>query len=468
MKKTLAEPARSKAPSTGRLGILALLVFATIHHLISTPLRAATLTVSNINDSGSGSLRQAIQSAASGDTIDFSVTGTITLISGELLVTNNLTFTGPIGVILAINGNTNSRVFDISSNATVNMSDLTIRNGNAGDGPVGGGSGGGLVNRGRLTMTRCTVSGNTAGSSTGSGAGGAGGGIYNLGTLTVTTCTICSNAAGNGGNGGPLGGAGGGGGAIFNAGDAILTACTVVGNRAGNGGAVEFNGNSGGSGGGIYNATNASFAKLRNTLIALNAVGMGGHSPHGGSGPSGTGPNLSGSFSSQGHNLIGLTNGSSGIAIGVNNDLVGLLDPMLGPLQNNGGPTFTMALLADSPALDAGDDTLLSSPFNLVTDQRGYARKSGAHVDIGAFESQIPATPPYMVSLTNLGNGAFGFVFTSTPGASFTVLATTNLSLPSSDWAVLGVAIEVSPGQFQFADTEATNNPRRYYQLRSP
>ena len=73
-----------------------------------------------------------------------------------------------------------------------------------------------------------------------------------------------------------------------------------------------------------------------------------------------------------------------------------------------------------------------------------------------------------MVSLTNLGNGAFGFVFTSTPGASFTVLATANLSLPSSDWAVLGVAIEVSPGQFQFADTEATNNPRRYYQLRSP
>src|SRR5262249_11791067 len=66
-------------------------------------------------------------------------------------------------------------------------------------------------------------------------------------------------------------------------------------------------------------------------------------------------------------------------------DLVGV-DPMLGPLQDNGGPTLTHALLADSPAIDAGDDSVLAF---LTTDQRGpgFPRKSCAHVDIGAFES---------------------------------------------------------------------------------
>src|SRR5262249_16240174 len=63
-------------------------------------------------------------------------------------------------------------------------------------------------------------------------------------------------------------------------------------------------------------------------------------------------------------------------------------DPKIGPLQNNGGPTFTQALLPGSPAVDAGDDSVLGSPPNLTTDQRGpgFPRKVGSHVDIGAFE----------------------------------------------------------------------------------
>src|SRR5262249_59407567 len=71
-------------------------------------------------------------------------------------------------------------------------------------------------------------------------------------------------------------------------------------------------------------------------------------------------------------------------------------DPKLGPVFDNGGPTPTMALLAGSPAIDAGDDSVLGNPFTLTTDQRGpgFPRKAGAHVDIGAFEVQAPAGPP--------------------------------------------------------------------------
>src|SRR5439155_24706769 len=132
---------------------------------------------------------------------------------------------------------------------------------------------------------------------------------------------------------------------------------------------------------------------LRNSLVAANSVGMGGFSSFGFPAPNGTGPDVSGSCTSQGHNLIGQTDGSSGFTNAFNDDLTGTtaspLNPMLVPLTNNGGTTFTLAPLSGSPALDAGDDALLVPPFNLMTDQRGLPRKSGAHVDIGAFESVV-------------------------------------------------------------------------------
>src|SRR5947208_2294129 len=127
-----------------------------------------------------------------------------------------------------------------------------------------------------------------------------------------------------------------------------------------------------------------------------------------------------------------------------------------------------MALLPGSPAIDAGDDALLNAPFNVTTDQRGAPRKFGAHVDIGAFEFQAASLPLSLASVTSLGGGAVQLAFTNTPGATFTVLAATNVSLPVSNWSPLGPPTEQASGQFQFTDAQATNNTQRFYRLRSP
>jgi len=100
---------------------------------------------------------------------------------------------------------------------------------------------------------------------------------------------------------------------------------------------------------------------------------------------------VTGDFTSGGHNLIGDDTGSFGLTHGINGNIVGTsanpIDPELGPLANNGGPTKTHALLAGSIAIDRGDNAGASA-----TDQRGFARKKdgngdgSAIVDIGAFE----------------------------------------------------------------------------------
>jgi hypothetical protein len=217
----------------------------------------------------------------------------------------------------------------------------------------------------------------------------------------------------------------------------------------------------------------ASSANLRSAMVAMNVPGIGGPggsgtTTNGTPGMPGSSPDLAGAFSSQGHNLIGQTDGSSGLSNGFNSDLTGTtaspLDPKLGPLARNGGPTFTMALLPVSPALDAGDDALLAAPFNLTTDQRGLPRKSGAHMDIGAFELQSVV----LAGTKKLGNGAFQFGFAGTPGASFTVLFATSIGLPESNWTVLGAATEIAPGQFQFTDAQAMNSAHRFYCVKSP
>jgi hypothetical protein len=275
-------------------------------------------------------------------------------------------------------------------------------------GPGGAGSGGGVyLAAGTVTLNNDTLSRNHAGGGNGGngdyvwtggngvkqggpgagGGAGSGAGLYvAAGTVTLTNATLGGNNAGggNGGNGGgggatgyggiiPAGpggpgGAGSGGGLYAAAGTVTLNDNTLSSNQA-----VRGNGGTGGSagaafGGGIDNAAGPGALQIYDTIVADNSATT-------------AGPDLDGSVTSLGHNLIGNSTGGSGFA---GSDLVNI-NPQLGPLQNNGGPTETMALLPGSPAINAGDNT--NAP---AYDQRGpgFPRVFGGAIDIGAFEVQ--------------------------------------------------------------------------------
>ena len=151
--------------------------------LSATGTPAATITVTNGNDIGAGSLRHAILSASSGDTINFAPCLTpITLTSGELVITKNLTITGPGAGRLTVQRSTSApaffRIFRIpTSTVTVSISGLTISNGSVvAEALLGGsdGNGGGIRSSGMLTLTDCTISANQASGS--DYIGGSGGG----------------------------------------------------------------------------------------------------------------------------------------------------------------------------------------------------------------------------------------------------------------------------------------------------
>ncbi len=148
--------------------------------LALTPLSslAATLTVSNLNDSGAGSLRGQIAAAAAGDTINFSVTGTITL-GSTLTISQDLAITGPGASNLTVSGNNAVRVFLINA-GTVTMSGLTVANGSVTNGA------GMVVQPGaNVTLTNCTFDGNMT--------DGGGGGVVNFGALSVNNSTFQNN-----------------------------------------------------------------------------------------------------------------------------------------------------------------------------------------------------------------------------------------------------------------------------------
>ncbi|CAG0988016.1 hypothetical protein PLCT2_02302 [Planctomycetaceae bacterium] len=336
-----------------------------------------TAVVANANDSGPGSLREAIYYACPKGAITFSADYTITLDS-ELLIDRDLTIDGA-GHQVTVSGNAAVRVFFIGSSGVVTLTNLSIVSGT-----VSGEVGGGIYNGGTLTVQRSTLSGNSA---------AWGGGIYNWGTLTVQCSTLSGNASATHDGGGIYNrGAltvqrstfsgnstayyGGG---LFSAGTATVQNSTFSGNSAGiyGGGFANYgpstmqnstlSGNSAGtSGGGIFNV---STLQLYNTLIANTPTGGDCH-------------NAGGTIATNDHNLLqstlitatcGLTNGAGGSLIGV--------DPLLGPLANNGGETPTFSLFFGSPALDTGNNATC-----LTTDQRGVARPQGAACDIGAYE----------------------------------------------------------------------------------
>jgi CSLREA domain-containing protein len=355
------------------------------------PAFAATLTVTTLADDltpndGSVSLREAITAVNTGtnlgdpdiiaqnpgafglsDTINFSVTGTITLASALPAIIKDLTIIGP-SAFLAVSGNTSFRVFTITS-GTVFISSLTIENGNAGAGVF---FGGGIDNDGTLTVTNSTISGNSALI--------AGGGINNFGLLTVTNSTISGNKA-----------AGGGG--IRNFGTLTVTNSTISGNTAG-----------AGNGGGILNTSRAT---LKSTIVA--------NSPSGG--------NCSGAtITSTGYNLSDDSTCSLGFnQTGDLNNTPAGLDP--NGLQDNGGPTKTIALLLGSPAVDAipvaaCTDQSIPTPLPVTTDQRGVLRPQGPGCDIGAYELIIP--PGFAIRYASNLNIADSVVNITNTGASAT------------------------------------------------
>ena len=162
------------------------------------PARASTITVTNTNDSGPGSLRQALRVANDGDTITFAVTGTITLTSGGLPVNKSLTISGPGKDQLSIDGNQASLVFGIFPDKTATISGLTIRNGQTGI----------LNEHGTLTVSNCAVSGNSEVGLFNDGvpsvltvsncvvSGNSGGGIFSSYVLTVIHCDVSGNSYG--------------------------------------------------------------------------------------------------------------------------------------------------------------------------------------------------------------------------------------------------------------------------------
>jgi hypothetical protein len=265
-------------------------------------------------------------------------------VGGGIANSGTLTVTGS-----TLSANSATTGGAISNGGTLTVTGSTL---SANSATGNNGSGGGISNGGTLTVTDSTLSGNCA-----TGSGGTGGGIYNSRALTVSNSTLSGNVA-----------RGSGGGIATNAPQTVtFTNVTLTANRSNTGGG-SFHG------GGLFVASGTPL--LHNTLIAGNLNGSTGTIRD----------DVSGTlFPGGDYDLIGDGTGMTGLTNGVN--LVGSaaapIDPLLGPLQNNGGPTQTNALLPGSPAIDAGDNGY-ATPF----DQRGpgFPRVLYGGIDIGAFE----------------------------------------------------------------------------------
>ena len=467
------------------------------------PASAATLTVTSCTDSGPGSLRQTVANASPGDTITFAVPcSTITLTSGDIQINQDLTISGPGPTALAISGNNNSAVFDVSclpfsclfsaaisgltiedgsASGIVNTSSLAIANStftnNTNTGTSGGG---GISNTGTLTVTDSTFTDNSATNTDTNYVGG--GGISNTGTLTVTNSTFTGNSSANIGGGidnqsgsltvtnsqftsntDPQGGGGlaalgtltvtnsaiagntatngYGGGGLLNLGVGTITASTISGNTSDvyGGGITNWGGGdkltiinstlteNTGPTGGIFTylatldlANNTIWTNFGEGITNFNAgpltltATIVGHNIGDCTNDGGNPPMVDGGYNLDDDDSCGLST--------ANHDLPAT-NPQLDSagLQNNGGPTETIALEPGSPAIDHVTDASLCP----ATDQRGFART--VPCDIGAYDTDHGAVAPsggLQITTTSLPNG--------TPGVAYpaTALAATGGNLP--------------------------------------
>ncbi|MGO9451698.1 MAG: hypothetical protein ACLQDV_11750 [Candidatus Binataceae bacterium] len=153
--------------------------------------RAATITVTSLSDSGALSLREAITNANPGDSIIFSVTGKITLVTTLPIINQPLTIVGPTSSSsgITIDGNNQLQIMVVGFNGTLNLQYLTLAHGSLVGQPGSDAKGGAIFNVGTLSITNCTLSNNQATGGAGAGSnpagGGIGGAIYNHGPLTT-------------------------------------------------------------------------------------------------------------------------------------------------------------------------------------------------------------------------------------------------------------------------------------------
>lgn len=345
---------------------------------------AATYTVTSAGDAGTGTcavnsctLRDAVAAATSGsDTIMFasSLSGDTITLSGNITISHSVTIQGLGANRLTVSGGaaaSRGGIFYLNgSYYSLTVSGITLANGNATYGGALGvhgfnnnvtlsyvalennhastGGGGFYTPRGTVTVTHSTISGNSAGSF--------GGGFdSNYGAITVIDSTISGNSAGSGFNGS--------GGGFYVRGPLAVNNSTISGNSSQIGSGFELNAYSG-------SVTNSIVSGNSNFSNQFQSTGQGRT------------PTLTISYSLiNGGNYVGQGTTFSG------SHLITGLDPKLGPLTNNGGPTQTLALLPGSPAIDVGNNSTCAA-----TDQRGVVRPYNATgigtaiCDMGAFE----------------------------------------------------------------------------------
>jgi beta-glucanase (GH16 family) len=364
---------------------------------LKIPPPPLAITVTNLSDSGAGSLRQALADIASGGIITFDPVlagGTIGLTSGQLFADSNVTIDASAAPGLVVSGSSVSRVLTIAVGVSVTMNDLVVADG------VGAPQGGGILNFGILNLDRVVVRDNVETSSGPASFNLGGGGIYNGdgATLNLTDSTVANNASLSQPGGGVYG--------FFNS-TVNIVRSTISSNVSGDvAGGLRTLGNLT-----VVNSTifgnvstawhgGAAFitdgtAEITNSTISGNIA------------PAGTAGGLmvatfgapvsvivtnsvvanNGSYNCQveGGGAAVLTSGGNNVFTDpscnpVASDLV-VADPLLGPLADNGGPTLTQALLSGSPAIDSANGAACPA-----SDQRGVLRPQGAGCDVGAFE----------------------------------------------------------------------------------
>ena len=383
------------------LSILALCMAAT-----ATAASFNVTTYADVSDAtpdgvcDSCSLREAIQEAnflAGPDVINLPP-GTYTMdIAGaneELGLTGDLDITDDVTIIGIGTTQIESHVGRIIHvhHGNVSITGLTLLQGDSNNDQGSGSAGGAIHNAAgsTLTLNLCTMTLNQA--------QGGGGAIFNAGTLSLNRSTLTVNSAVGSSHGG----------AVYNSGTMSITNCTLDGNSstAGGGGiysgagsilninntTVTNNASTGGGGGGGINADVASTVNMSNSVIANNTA-------------SGANDDCEAAITSLGSNLVEDADGCTGLGA---NDIT-LVDPLLDPLQDNGGRTFTRAPQASSQVLDMGGTVATCE----LVDQRGLARPQGTACDQGAVEL-YPSCPSVTLAPSSLPDGQAGAFYTQT------------------------------------------------------